>query len=65
MHAAELLGREEVQLLLDHIGKDSPKVVEDLTPKLLPLSAVQKVLQNLLTEGVHIRDMRYDCRNTF
>ena len=58
LHAAELLGREEVQLLLDHIGKDSPKVVEDLTPKLLPLSAVQKVLQNLLTEGVHIRDMR-------
>lgn len=58
LHAAELLGREEVQLLLDHISKDSPKLVEDLTPKLLPLSAVQKVLQNLLSEGVHIRDMR-------
>lgn len=58
MHAAELLGREEVQLLLDHISKDSPKLVEDLTPKLLPLSSVQKVLQNLLAEGVHIRDMR-------
>ena len=58
LHAAELLGREEVQLLIDHISKDSPKLVEDLTPKLLPLSAVQKVLQNLLSEGVHIRDMR-------
>lgn len=58
LHAAELLGREEVQQLLDHISKDSPKLVEDLTPKLLPLSAVQKVLQNLLSEGVHIRDMR-------
>lgn len=58
MHAAELLGRQEVQQLLDHISKDSPKLVEDLTPKLLSLSVIQKVLQNLLTEGVHIRDMR-------
>jgi flagellar biosynthesis protein FlhA len=58
LHAAELLGREEVQLLLDHISKESPKLVEDLTPKSLPLSTVQKVLQNLLSEGVHIRDMR-------
>lgn len=58
LHAADLLGREEVQQLLDHISKDSPKLVEDLTPKLLPLSSVQKVLQNLLSEGVHIRDMR-------
>ncbi len=57
-HATELLGRQEVQQLLDHIGKDSPKLVEDLVPKLLPLSAVQKVLQNLLAESVHIRDMR-------
>lgn len=58
LHAAELLGRQEVQQLLDHISKDSPKLVEDLTPKLLSLSVIQKVLQNLLTEGVHIRDMR-------
>ncbi|MCB5187976.1 flagellar biosynthesis protein FlhA [Methylobacillus caricis] len=57
-HAAELLGRQEVQQLLDHIGKESPKLVEDLVPKLLSLSVVQKVLQNLLVEGVHIRDMR-------
>lgn len=58
LHAAELLGRQEVQQLLDHISKDAPKLVEDLTPKLLSLSVIQKVLQNLLTEGVHIRDMR-------
>lgn len=58
MHAAELLGRQEVQQLLDHISKESPKLVEDLVPKLMPLSVVQKVLQNLLVEGVHIRDMR-------
>jgi flagellar biosynthesis protein FlhA len=58
MHAYELLGRQELQQLLDHLGKESPKLVEDLTPKLLTLSVVQKVLQNLLVEGVHIRDMR-------
>ncbi|HEY0843364.1 flagellar biosynthesis protein FlhA [Methylotenera sp.] len=58
MHAAELLGRQEVQQLLDHISKESPKLIEDLVPKLMPLSVVQKVLQNLLMEGVHIRDMR-------
>ncbi|MFZ6748395.1 flagellar biosynthesis protein FlhA [Undibacterium sp. Ren11W] len=57
-HAAELLGRHEVQQLLDHLAKDTPKLIEDLVPKLLPLSVVQKVLQNLLIEGVHIRDMR-------
>lgn len=58
MNAAELLGREEVQMLLDHVSKESPKLIEDLTPKLLPVSVIQKVLQNLLSEGVHIRDMR-------
>jgi len=57
-HAAELLGRQEAQALLDHIGKDSPKLVEDLVPKQLPVSTVQRVLQNLLEEGVNIRDMR-------
>jgi flagellar biosynthesis protein FlhA len=56
--AAELLGRQEVQQLLDHIGKISPKLVEDLVPKTLPLGTVQRVLQNLLEEGMHIRDMR-------
>jgi flagellar biosynthesis protein FlhA len=57
-HAAELLGRQETQALLDHIGKDAPKLVEDLVPKQLPVATVQRVLQNLLEEGVNIRDMR-------
>jgi flagellar biosynthesis protein FlhA len=57
-HASELLGRAEVQSLLDHLAKETPKLVEDLVPKLLSLSSLQKVLQNLLVEGVHIRDMR-------
>lgn len=57
-NASELLGRHEVQQLLDHLAKDAPKLIEDLTPRLLPLSVIQKVLQNLLLEGVHIRDMR-------
>ncbi len=57
-HAAELLGRQETQQLLDHIAKDAPKLIEDLVPKLLPLATVQRVLQNLLEEGVSIRDTR-------
>ena len=57
-HSSELLGRQEVQQLLDRIGRESPKLTEDLVPKALPLTAVQKVLQNLLDEGVPIRDMR-------
>ncbi|HET6721059.1 MAG TPA: flagellar biosynthesis protein FlhA, partial [Rhodocyclaceae bacterium] len=57
-HAGELLGRQEVQSLLDHLGKESPKLVEDLVPKTIPLGTLQKVLQGLLDEGVHIRDMR-------
>ncbi|RSZ57565.1 flagellar biosynthesis protein FlhA [Massilia atriviolacea] len=57
-HASELLGRAEVQALLDHLAKEAPKLVEDLVPKLVSLSTLQKVLQNLLIEGVHIRDMR-------
>lgn len=57
-HAGELLGRQEVQQLLDHLAKEMPKLVEDLVPKILPLGILQKILQNLLEEGVHIRDMR-------
>lgn len=57
-HASELLGREELQKLLDHLGRSIPKLTEDLIPKLLPLATVQKVLQHLLEEGVNIRDMR-------
>ncbi|MFT5590147.1 MAG: flagellar biosynthesis protein FlhA [Bradyrhizobium sp.] len=57
-HAAELLGRQEVQQLLDHLAKEMPKLVEDLVPKMVSISTLQKVLQSLLNEGVHIRDMR-------
>ena len=56
-HAAELLGRQETQALIDHLAKEMPKLVEDLVPKVLALGILQKVLQNLLEEGVHIRDM--------
>jgi len=57
-HSAELLGRGELQQLFDYLAKVAPKLTEDLVPKLLPLATVQKVLQNLLDEGMHIRDMR-------
>ncbi|MGY8525714.1 flagellar biosynthesis protein FlhA [Paracidovorax citrulli] len=58
LHAAELLGRQEVQQLLDRIAKESPKLTEDLVPKTITLTGLQKVLQNLLDESVPIRDMR-------
>jgi len=57
-HAAELLGRQEVQALLARIGKDTPSLTDDLVPKVLSLTTLQKVLQNLLDESVPIRDMR-------
>ncbi|MFM0755200.1 flagellar biosynthesis protein FlhA [Paraburkholderia strydomiana] len=57
-HASELLGRREVQALLERMQKDTPSLVDDLVPKTLPLTTLQKVLQNLLEEGVPIRDMR-------
>ena len=57
-HAGDLLGHEEVQQLLDKLAQSNPKLVEDLVPKTLPLSMVVKVLQNLLTEGIPVRDMR-------
>ncbi|QKS28540.1 MAG: Flagellar biosynthesis protein FlhA [Accumulibacter sp.] len=57
-HAAELLGRQEAQALLDHLAKEMPKLVEDLVPKAMSLGVVQKVLRNLLDEGVSLRDMR-------
>ncbi len=57
-HTAELLGRQEVQHLLDQITRQSPKLTEDIVPKLIGVSGVQKVLQNLLEEEVPIRDMR-------
>ncbi|HUB82910.1 MAG TPA: flagellar biosynthesis protein FlhA [Bryobacteraceae bacterium] len=55
-HAHELLSRQDTKRLLDRVAVEHPKVVEDLVPKLLPLAAVQRVLQNLLRERVSIRD---------
>ena len=62
-HAPELLGHEEVQHLLDGLKKSAPKLVEDLTPKLLPLSGIVRVLQNLLSEQVPIRNLRGICES--
>ncbi|MBD3669928.1 MAG: flagellar biosynthesis protein FlhA [Gammaproteobacteria bacterium] len=57
-HSHELLGHDEVQSLLDKLGTTAKKLVEDLVPKTLSLGTVLKVLQNLLEEGIPIRDMR-------
>ena len=57
-HAPELLGFEEAQQLLANLAKSAPKLVEDLTPKALPLSVVVRVLQNLLIERIPIRQLR-------
>ncbi len=57
-HGHELLGRQEVQALLDEVGKAHPKLVEELIPTLLPLGTVVRVLGNLLKEGIPIRDLR-------
>ncbi|HHU62262.1 MAG TPA: flagellar biosynthesis protein FlhA [Natronincola sp.] len=56
-HSHELLGRQEVQTLLDGAREDYSAVVEELVPDLLTVGEVQKVLQNLLREGVPIRNM--------
>ena len=58
VHASKLLGRTEVQQLLDHLARFAGKLAEEVVPKQLPLSALQKVLQNLLDESIHIRDLR-------
>jgi flagellar biosynthesis protein FlhA len=58
MHAAKLLGRVETQQLVEHVTKLAPKLIEDVVPKMVGIPALQKVLQLLLEEGVHIRDMR-------
>ena len=57
-HAHELLGHEEVQQLLNALGKVAPKLVEDLVPRVMPMSTVVRVLQGLLAERVPIRNMR-------
>jgi flagellar biosynthesis protein FlhA len=57
-HSSELLGRQELQQLLDSFKQTSPKVVEDLIPNLLPVGTVLKVMKNLLRESVSVRDLR-------
>lgn len=57
-HAHDLLGREEVQHILDNLSKSAPKLVEGLVPDVVPLGTIQKVLQNLLEENIPIRDIR-------
>jgi flagellar biosynthesis protein FlhA len=56
-HSSEMLGRQDVQNLLDNLSKQYPKAVEELVPNLLSLGSVQKVLQNLLQEQISIKDM--------
>lgn len=56
-HAHELLGRQEVRALLDSVRQRAPVVVDELVPNLLTTGEVQKVLQNLLREGVPVRDL--------
>ena len=58
VNAARLLGRVETQALVEHVTKLAPKLIEDVVPKMVPIAALQKLLQLLLEEGVHIRDMR-------
>jgi flagellar biosynthesis protein FlhA len=57
-NAAELLSHDETQKLLDKLAARHPKLVEELVPGKLPLGVVTRTLQNLLTDGVPIRDMR-------
>ncbi len=56
-HIAELLTRQDVQSLVDNLKESNPAIVEELVPKLLGLGEIQKVLQNLLAEGISIRDL--------
>ena len=56
-HISELLTRQDVQNLINNLKESNPSLVEELVPKLLGLGEVQKVLQNLLREGISIRDL--------
>ena len=56
-HISELLSRQDVQNLINNLKETNPSLVEELVPKLLGLGEVQKVLQNLLKEGISIRDL--------
>ncbi len=56
-HIAELLTRQDVQNLIDNVKENNPVLVDELVPKLLGIGEIQKVLQNLLAEGISIRDL--------
>ena len=56
-HGYELIGRQEVKTLIDHVAETHPKLIEELVPKTLSVGEIQKVLQNLLREKVSIRDL--------
>lgn len=56
-HAYEILCREDVQKLIENLKKESPSLVEELTPGVMPLGSLQEVLKNLLKEQIPIRDM--------
>lgn len=56
-HAAEIFTRQDVKNLVDRVKKDSPAAVEDVVGDVVPISTLQKVLQNLLSERISIRDM--------
>ena len=58
LQAARLLGRVETQQLVEHVTRLAPKLIEDVVPKMVSIASLQKILQLLLEEGVHIRDMR-------
>ncbi|MCV2367393.1 flagellar biosynthesis protein FlhA [Roseateles oligotrophus] len=58
VHAAKLLGRVETQALVEHLTKQAPQLIEDVIPKMIGIATLQRILQLLLEEGVHIRDMR-------
>lgn len=57
-HSHELIGRQEVQGLLDNLAKSYPKLVEELVPAVVSLGTIMRILQNLLKESVSIRDLR-------
>lgn len=56
-HIAELLTRQDVQNLINNLRESNPSIVDELVPKLVGLGEIQKVLQNLLREGISIRDL--------
>jgi flagellar biosynthesis protein FlhA len=60
-HADELLTRQTIMQLLEHLGESQQKLVDELTPGLLSLGIIQKVLQNLIRERVSLRDLQTIC----